>query len=99
MTIKFSQVIFPGVSKDAFIAVQEYLYTGECPTECKDWPGVLELANRLCLNELLVFVEVAFVNDLMSKAESGVDIAEEVLAALPAAKVCTSFIPCLTFLE
>jgi len=53
-------------SKDAFCALQAYLYTGRCPLTCQDWEGVLVLAKRLCLDQLSAQAEVALIRELQT---------------------------------
>lgn len=90
--ISFSyQVQFPGVSGDALLGVLEYLYTGKCPSSCKDWPGLLELCDRFFLKDLLLSAEVVIIKELVSSMEMGADIVDLSLTLLEPAKVCRRF--------
>ena len=84
------QVPFPGVGKDTFIALQEYLYTGQCPVlRDIDCIELIELANRLCLPRLLALTELYIVRELTQYDEVGKDVVEDVLTLLEPAQVST----------
>ena len=79
---------FPGVSKDAFVGVLEYLYTGLCPLKCTDWIGLIELTNRLFLHDLLLLAEVVIIKELAVSMETGSEATvESALAMLGPARV------------
>ena len=86
--IPWLQVPFPGVVKETFIALQEYLYTGVCPSLHQTDPmELIELGNRLCLPRLVALTEQYLVKELSLAAEEGEDIAEDVLYLLQPAQV------------
>ncbi|CAH1785062.1 unnamed protein product [Owenia fusiformis] len=79
---------FPGVYKDTFVVLQEYLYTGRCPDLNQvDYIELLELANRLCLPHLLLLTEHAVANHLLKAERAGSSIVDEVLALLEPAQL------------
>ncbi|KAK2166216.1 hypothetical protein NP493_1329g00003 [Ridgeia piscesae] len=52
------QIQFPGVTRDTFLALLYYLYTGQRPLLVNvDCVELIELANRLCLPRLLALTE------------------------------------------
>ena len=84
----YLQISLPGISKDIFLAIREFLYTGECPARATlNCLGIIEVANRLCLPRLVTLVEAQVVNDLTDEDKSGEDIIEDVLTLVEPAKV------------
>ncbi|CAL1530915.1 unnamed protein product [Lymnaea stagnalis] len=58
---------FPGITVRTFKALQEYLYTGESPCMDKiDCTMLIEVANRLCLPQLVNMVEASVVKELLT---------------------------------
>ncbi|XP_052773542.1 rho-related BTB domain-containing protein 1-like [Mya arenaria] len=81
-------ILLPGVSRDIFLALREFLYTGECPTGATlNCLGIIEAANRLCLPRLVTMVEAAAVDDLSQADKEGEDIIEDVLNLLEPAQL------------
>ena len=71
-----------------FRALQEYLYTGQCPSLSKvDCLELIELANRLCVPRLLAITEAFIVRELTAAEEQGKDVVEDVLMLLEPAQV------------
>ena len=82
------QISLPGISQDIFLAIREFLYTGECPASATlNCLGIIEVANRLCLPRLVTLVEAQVVEDLANEDKNGEDIIEDVLTLLEPAKV------------
>jgi Rho-related BTB domain-containing protein 1/2 len=82
------QIPLPGVSRESFVALQDHLYSGQCPLlshiDCID---LIALANRLCLPRLVALVEQYIVNELISAEDSGKSIYEDVLLFIEPAQV------------
>lgn len=76
------------MSRDVFLAVREFLYTGDCPSGATlNCLGIIEAADRLCLPRLVRLVEAAVVDDLTTANKEGEDIIEDVLKLLEPAQV------------
>lgn len=79
---------FPGISKECFLALREFLYTDDLSPEGHiDCLGVIEIGNRFCLPRLVKLVEASVVEELMMGASQGEDILEEVLDILEPAQL------------
>lgn len=79
---------FPGISKECFLALREFLYTDDLAPEGHiDCLGVIEIGNRFCLPRLVKLVEASVVEELMMGASQGEDILEEVLDILEPAQL------------
>ena len=84
----FFQVVLPGLTRDVFLAVREFLYTGDCPSAATlNCLGIIEAADRLCLPRLIRLVEAAVVDDLTVADKDGEDIIEDVLKLLEPTQV------------
>ncbi|KAI8792887.1 rho-related BTB domain-containing protein 1 [Biomphalaria glabrata] len=58
---------FPGITVETFRALKEYLYTGESPSLADvDCIMLIEVANRLCLPQLVNMVEASVVQELLT---------------------------------
>ncbi|XP_014774745.1 rho-related BTB domain-containing protein 2 [Octopus bimaculoides] len=81
-------ISFPGICKDTFKALQEYLYTGESPCMSGvDCMSLIEVANRLCLPRLVAFTEGHVVQELGRQEDANVNIMEDVLSILETAQL------------
>ena len=82
------QIHFPGINKQCFLTLREFLYTDDlAPEGHVDCLGVIEVGNRLCLPRLVKLVEESVVEDLVIGVSEGEDILEEVLHILEPAQV------------
>lgn len=82
------QIHFPGISKECFLALREFLYTDDLVPEGHiDCLGVIAVGNQFCLSRLVKIVEANVVEDLMTADSEGEDIIEEVLNILEPAQV------------
>ncbi|KAL4232158.1 Rho-related BTB domain-containing protein 1 [Mactra antiquata] len=76
-------IVLPGISRDVFLAIREFLYTGECSSSATlNCLGIIEAANRFCLPRLVGLVEAQVVQDLTDADKNGEDIIEDVLRLL-----------------
>ncbi|KAH9518482.1 Rho- BTB domain-containing protein 1 [Bulinus truncatus] len=58
---------FPGITVETFQALKEYLYTGESPNlGGVDCIMLIEVANRLCLPQLVNMIEASVVDELLT---------------------------------
>lgn len=80
-------IVLPGISRDVFLAVREFLYTGEC-SQCAtlNCLGIIEAANRFCLPRLIRLVEGQVITDLSEADKDGEDIIEDVIKLLEPAQ-------------
>ncbi|GFO14645.1 rho-related BTB domain-containing protein 1-like [Plakobranchus ocellatus] len=89
---------FPGINAETFGALQEYLYTGETPRSlctdsnkhqeaAVDCVALIELANRLCLPQLMTMVEVAVVEQLQSCYDSREEMLLDAISLVEPAKL------------
>ena len=78
---------YSGVTKDVFSSFMVYIYAPNHAVECKDWLGLLELAHRLCLEELFDHAEINIIQELQASMDSDHDIIEETLSLLAPADV------------
>ena len=82
------QIQFPGVTRDTFLALLYYLYTGQRPLLVNvDCVELIELANRLCLPRLLALTERHLVDALTAAEKDGNDIIEDVIFTLTSVQV------------
>lgn len=80
-------ISYPGITTATFRVLQTFLYTGEyCDLPNVNRMELIELANRLCLPQLLAYAEQSTVREL-TIAEKSWDIAEEVLTYLEPAQL------------
>lgn len=76
-----------------FLAIREFLYTGECSTGATlNCLGIIEAANRFCLPRLVRVVEARVCEDLTEADKEGEDIIEDVIRLLEPAQVCIDII-------
>ncbi|GAB1604023.1 rho-related BTB domain-containing protein 2-like [Argonauta hians] len=81
-------VPFPGINRDTFKALQEYLYTGESPCMTgADCMSLIEVANRLCLPRLVAFTEDYIVQELSRLEDNNANLMEDVLCILETAQL------------
>lgn len=83
------QVELEGFREDIFCHLLEYLYTDECPS-LNSWEDILsliELANFLCLPQLVAICEDILVADLKRELDKTGEIDESVTSLLQSAKV------------
>ena len=82
------QIQFPGVTRDTFLALLHYLYTGQRPLLVNvDCVELIELANRLCLPRLLALTERHLVEALTAAEKDGNEIIEDVIFTLTSVQV------------
>ena len=79
-------VRFQGADREDFEALLFYLYTDRVPAKMRNWVGVIELGNRLCLPRLVSLVETAAVNHLEQNACEA-DAVDEALRILQPCQV------------
>lgn len=71
-----------------FLAIREFLYTGECSNSATlNCLGIIEAANRFCLPRLVRLVEAQVVEDLTDADKNGEDIIEDVIRLLEPVQV------------
>ncbi|XP_045190267.2 rho-related BTB domain-containing protein 1-like [Mercenaria mercenaria] len=81
-------IVLPGISRDVFLAIREFLYTGECTSGATlNCLGIIEAANRFCLPRLVRLVEARVCQDLTDADKEGEDIIEDVLKLLEPAQL------------
>ncbi|KAL3863635.1 hypothetical protein ACJMK2_005385 [Sinanodonta woodiana] len=74
---------FLGINCASFNALKEYLYTGELPRSAvEDCMDMIELANCLCLPQLVKLMEVYIKDDLLEAEKKGENIIEDILMIL-----------------
>ena len=81
----FSKLIkFPGVNKQTFNQLLYYFYTDsvKCDVKPNNCIKLLELANRLCLPNLVCLVEEKIIHDLTVMADESFDSAAETCLSL-----------------
>ena len=82
------QIHFPGISKECFLALREFLYTDDLVPEGHiDCLGIIAVGNQFCLPRLVKLVESNVVEDLMIGESEGEDIMEEALHIIEPAQV------------
>lgn len=87
--------MFPGVAQDTFVQLLVYLYTDDLSgtvsyVKCLE---LLEVANRLCLQRLITFIEQRVVEQLSVKCGTDGDVVEHCLRLLEPCKVKQIIIP------
>ncbi|KAJ8317485.1 hypothetical protein KUTeg_005389 [Tegillarca granosa] len=97
---------FPGLKKETFAAVLEYLYTNSLPAkDGLDYLSLIEVANRLCLPGLIKLIEVKVTQDFIKLDVAGENIIEDALSLLEFAQLhnagqlahwCSSYL-CLNY--
>ncbi|KAK6186195.1 hypothetical protein SNE40_008281 [Patella caerulea] len=97
-------VPFPGVTKDTFRALQEFLYTDEEPCmEGTDCVNLIGLANQMCLCRLISLTERYVIRELSQCEKDGEDIIEDVINLLEPSQLygadelgkwCLSYLAC-----
>ncbi|KAK3595318.1 hypothetical protein CHS0354_004470 [Potamilus streckersoni] len=79
----FKVIPFLGINCASFNALKEYLYTGELPRcTVEDCLDMIELANCLCLPQLVKLMEVYIKDDLLEAEKKGENITEDILLIL-----------------
>ncbi|KAL5020620.1 hypothetical protein ScPMuIL_002296, partial [Solemya velum] len=79
---------FPGLNKETFHLLQEYLYTGEIPSSSSsNYIALIEVANRLCLQNLVCLAEYRIVTELLKSHQDGDDVTDDVLINLEPAQL------------
>ena len=82
------QIHFPGISKECFLALREFLYTDDLVPEGHiDCLGIIAVGNQFCLPRLVKLVESSVVEDLVIGESEGEDIMEEALHIIEPAQV------------
>ncbi|XP_071828546.1 rho-related BTB domain-containing protein 1-like isoform X2 [Apostichopus japonicus] len=84
----YNEVELEGFREDIFCHLLEYLYTDECPS-LNSWEDILsliELANFLCLPQLVAICEDILVADLKRELDKTGEIDESVTSLLQSAK-------------
>lgn len=80
-----------GFKESTFYHLLEYLYTDECSMDLPrdEIIALIELANFLCLPQLVTICEAYLVDDLKRELDKTGDIDESIVSLLQCAKVKT----------